>query len=238
MIVQSKAVLISSLKYGDKDLILKLYTLEDGIKSFMLKNAFSPRKKNTFKFLPLSSVNIVYDSKQNKNFLFFREISSAHFYQAIYSNPYKQAVILFLSEILNSVLTAEEKDENLFDFIENSLIEFDSKSNYYADFHLWFLINLTRNLGFYPNRINENSTYFDLENGVFTNETEATSFIGQNDLKLFIRLLNLDFSRQTENLFSREQRNQLLLNLIRYYELHVHGFRKPNSLEVLNQIFK
>lgn len=237
MIIQSKAILISSLKYGDKDLILKIYTLEDGIKSFMFRNAFSS-KKNAFKFLPLSSVNVVFDSKHNKNIQFFKEISPAHFYQTIYSNPYKQTVILFLSEILNSVLTAEEKDKNLFDFIENSLIEFDSKPKNYADFHLWFLINLTKNLGFYPNRINENANYFDLENGIFTNQTDSTSILVQNDLKSFIRLLHFDFSRQTENLFSREQRNQLLLNLIRYYELHIHGFRKPNSLEVLSQIFK
>src|SRR5690606_16515190 len=142
MIIQSKAILISSLKYGDRDLILKLYTLESGIQSFMIKNAFST-KKNTFKFLPLSSVNVIYDSKQNKNIRFFKEISPVHFYQTIYSNPYKQTVILFLSEILNSVLTAEEKEKILYNFIENSLMECDSKSNDYTDYHIWFLIRLT-----------------------------------------------------------------------------------------------
>src|SRR5690606_12723232 len=237
MIIQSKAILISSLKYGDRDLILKLYTLESGIQSFMIKNAFST-KTDTFIFLPLYSVNVIYDSKQNNNIRFIKEISPVHLYQTMYSNPYKQTVILFLSEILNSVLTAEEKEKNLFDFIENSLMEFDSKSNHYADFHLWFLINLTRSLGFYPNRINDTANYFDLENGVFTNETDAASIIGQNELRAFVRLLNFDFYGHSENIFSREQRNQLLLILIRYYELHIHGFRKPNSLEVLSQIFK
>jgi len=238
MIVQTPAIVISSLKYGDKSIILKLFTREEGLKAFIIKNAFSSKNRQSSFFLPLSFVEVIYDSKNKKQLNYLKEARPLIHYKSIHSNPYKKAIALFLSEILNTLLSEEEKDLFLYDFLENSFLGFDEKQTGFADFHLWFMLNLTRFLGFYPNRSYAEKGYFDLENGIFTNEISSVSIIEKSDLELFEKLLEFDFNQSENNLFNREQRNVLLKIIIRYYKLHIAGFRQPKSLEVLTQVFE
>ena len=44
MIISTKAIVLSKLKYKDNDLIVKCYTESKGVVSFMVKNAFSSKK--------------------------------------------------------------------------------------------------------------------------------------------------------------------------------------------------
>ena len=46
MLVKTKAIVLSSLKYQEKSLIVKCFTLSDGLKSYFVRDAFSGRKGN------------------------------------------------------------------------------------------------------------------------------------------------------------------------------------------------
>ena len=115
--------------------------------------------------------------------------------------------------------------------------EFDSKKINYADFHLWFLLNLTKFLGFYPN-YSENYEFFDLTNGVSTHDFSSGFVIEKEELSLFKKLINLDLNSEETSNFNQNQRKKLLEILIRYYELHISDFRRPKSLEVLYSVFE
>ncbi|NLN32811.1 MAG: DNA repair protein RecO [Flavobacteriaceae bacterium] len=237
MLVKSEAFVLSAIQYGDSGKIIKLYTESSGPKSFIVKSVYSKRNKQNALFIPLNQLDIVFEEKPKMNLLYFKEITQSFHYQSIYTNPTKTTISLFLSEILNSVLKEEEANSALFRFIRNSLENFDQKESVYADFHLWFLINLSRFLGFYPN-LKKGTQYFDLINGISTHEFPSEYFIEKSDLKLFEDLISLDFFHQTENLFNQAQRNSLLSVLILYFELHISDFRRPKSLDVLNQVFE
>lgn len=237
MQVQTSAIVISSLKYGDSGLIVKCYTQNSGIESFILKNAFSGRNKKSSVFLILNQIKLNYDQKKNSNLNYLKEADAETYYQSIYSNPIKTTITLFLGEILNSVLQEEETNIALYKFLSNSLNEFDSNKTNYADFHLWFLMNLTRFLGFFPN-YSENYDFFDLTNGISTHDLSSGFVIEKEELILFKKLIDLNFNSAEISKFNQIQRKILLEILIRYYELHISDFRRPKSLEVLYSVFE
>lgn len=234
--IKTPAIVLSSLKYGDSAKIIKLYTETSGLKSFISNSVYTKHNRKNALFTSLNQIEIIFEDKNNQNLLYFKEVSHAFHYESLYQSPTKTTIALFLSEILNSVLNEEESNRPLFQFIKNSLIEFDKKQTAFADFHLWFLTNLTRYLGFYPNLEND-AHYFDLTNGVSSQEIPSGFYITGTDLQNFEKLISLNFFNQSQTAFSQQQRNLLLSTLVRYYELHLADFRQPKSLEILNQIF-
>ncbi|WP_317162508.1 recombination protein O N-terminal domain-containing protein [Flavobacterium haoranii] len=46
MLIKTKAVVISAVKYQEKSLIVRCFTLSDGLKSYFVTNAFTGKKNN------------------------------------------------------------------------------------------------------------------------------------------------------------------------------------------------
>ena len=236
MITQTQALVLSSLKYGDTSKVVKFYTQSNGVKSFIAKGVYSKKNKTNALLNPLNSVELIFDNRSSSNLRFFKEIRQFDSYKTLYQSPQKMAIVLFLAEILNSVLQEEEGNNSMFQFISSALLNFDEKQSDFSDFHLWFLFNLTQYLGFYPH-LDLKSNYFDLKEGVSTDQKPTEVFISKQDLQLFEKLSQTEFSLQSENEFSQNQRKSILTTLLRYYELHTANFRQPKSLEVLSVIF-
>lgn len=236
MITQTPAIVISSLKYGDTSKIIKCYTKSSGIKSFIARGVYSKKNKKNPLFSPLNQVDLIFNVKNSKSLDVLHEAGQSVYYQSIYLLPQKSAMALFLSEILNSVLQEEEPSPSLFEFIRLSLKYFDEKKDAYSDFHLWFLLNLSKHLGFYPN-LKPEFPIFDLQNGISSDLPLSEYFLSGNELSCFEALISLDFFSQTENQFNQKQRKSILAILLEYYSLHISGFRKPKSLDVLAVIF-
>jgi DNA repair protein RecO (recombination protein O) len=70
MLIKTRAIVISSLKYQEKSLIVKCFTLSDGLKSYFVRDAFSSKKSNQkiAYFQPLSILEIE-DVHKNKGTL-------------------------------------------------------------------------------------------------------------------------------------------------------------------------
>jgi len=100
---------------------------------------------------------------------------------------------------------------------------------------LILMLELTKYFGFYPAVDTQNSLYFDWEEGVFTNRFSPCCF-DEEPTFLFKKLLDLGFSTD-QKVFNNRDRKRLLTMLISYYEQHLNDFRKPNSLEVLKEVF-
>lgn len=237
MLVKTHALIISSIKYGDQSKIVKCFTQNAGVCSFMIKNVNAKNNKLNAVISPLNWVEVIYQDKNNSNLINLRNCSLVHHYQTIYSDPVKISITLFLAEILNHVLKEESANENLFKFLTQSFVAFDLKSEEFADFHLWFLLNLTRFLGFYP-QISTDAKYFDLLNGVSSDQMISGFSIEKEKLDLLKELAQINFTKDYKSKFNRFKRKYLLETLIHYYELHIDDFRRPNSLEILYQVFE
>ena len=144
---------------------------------------------------------------------------------------------MFLTEILFKTLRQSEPDESLFLFVENSILQFDCCQTGIQNFHLIFLLKLTRYLGFEPN-VEEFGEYFDLLNGVFQDFKPAHVHFLMPEVTLnFKKLLEIDYSSLDKLILSRENRMVLLLSIIEYYRLHIPEFQQLQSLSVLQGLF-
>ena len=236
MVITSKAIVLSAIKYSDYDLIVKCYT-EQGIRSYLIKRIYKQKKGKITPafFLPLTQLEITANYNLNRTLYFINEAKINHAYYSISSNIVKQSIAIFLSEVLSNALREEEENEKLFSYIETALIWLDTHEKI-SNFHLLFLMNLTKFLGFYPEK-NQDLLYFDLEEGKFTNKTNSNNYITGEKLRSFKLLLGTNFDVLNELNFNKLIRQDLLEILIQYFELHLPGFRKPKSLEVLKTVF-
>ena len=237
-VLNTKAIVLSALKYGDTSLIVRCFTQEEGLKSYLLRGVLTA-KKGKLKagyFQVLNQLQLVanHNSKGNLNTL--KEVHIAHPYTSIYTNIVKQSITLFLAEVLANAIKEEEKNEQLFAYLERSLIWFDEEATI-ANFHLLFLVNLTKYLGFYPN-ITDYKLGFDLLEGEFTDSNHHKNIIFGDELHQFKKLLTINFEQLKEVAFNKHQRQTVLEVILKYYELHLEGFRKPKSLAVLETVFR
>ena len=236
MLVKTKAIVISSLKYQEKSLIVKCFTLSDGLKSYFVRDAFSSRKANQkiAYFQPLSILEIEAIHKNKGTLENFKEIKIATPFQSIHSDIYKSTIVMFVSEILHHSIHEEEKNEALFTFLETALHWLDTHEDI-ADFHLILLLEMTRFLGFYPDVANIDFPFFEMTEGVFT-PFHAISSLTEHESNLFKKLINLKFEN-SQKTFHIIERQIVLKILVDYYSFHLDGFNRPKSLEVLKEVF-
>lgn len=238
MLIHTKAIIISALKYGEADLIVKAYTLSDGLCTYMLKGVLKSRK-GKFKasmFQSLTQLDIVANHRGSGKMEYLREAKVTGNYQSLHTHPVKQAMTMFLAEMLRNAIREEESNEPLFHYLEYSFQVLDTLDKI-ANFHLLFLLNLTRYLGFQPETGMEDLPVFNLLDGVFQEIPTNDYCIEGNNVDLLKSLLGTDFDTLQHIKLNQSSRNDFLNMLLLYYELHIEGFRKPKSLSVLNEIF-
>lgn len=238
MQVTTRAIVLSSLKYGDTSLIVKAFTLSDGLKSYLLKGVLASRKGKlkTAYFQPLTQLEIVANHKNKGTLESIREARVAYHYQSLHSDISKNAITLFLAEMLANSIQEEERNEGLFYFMESALQWLDTHTEI-NNFHMYFLIDLTKYLGFYPDTTSMQGMYFDLVEAEFTDTLTLNPNLAGENLVLFKRLLGINFDAIQSIKMKKANRQQLLQSLVLYFELHLQGFRKPRSLAILNEVF-
>ena len=240
MIVNTKGIVLQSIKYSESSVIVKIFTESFGLQSYIIKGVRSKKTKiKTALLQPLQLLNLTANHRENKNLNFIKEAGVAHAYKTIPFNNVKQSTLLFLDEILVRSIREESSNTNLFDWLWKSLIWYDLIESPGFDFHLVFLMQLTKFLGFYPKNPTSASTYFDLLEGVFVNsEPPHPHYISGGFAEKFHHLNTVSFNQLHELSFSTYQRRKMLSTLITYYQLHLTGFGEVKSLKVLQQLFE
>jgi DNA repair protein RecO (recombination protein O) len=237
LIVNTKAIVISTLKYQEKSLIVKCYTESDGLKSYFIPNAFTGAKNKTKAayFQPFTLLDVVAFHKNKGTLEQIRELKVSYPFQTVHTDIMKTSVVFFLSEVLFHCLKEEGKNAPFFDFIETSIRWLDTH-DIIADFHLIFLLRATRYMGFFPSKPEIERPYFEMVEGLFSGSMGLTC-LNVEESSLFTKLLQFSYY-QSEIIFRNQERQSLTEILLDYYSLHIEGFKKPKSLEVLKTLFR
>ncbi|MDI9309782.1 MAG: DNA repair protein RecO [Limnohabitans sp.] len=235
MLVKTKAIVLSAIRYQEKSLIVKCFTFSEGLKSYFVPSAFSTKKSNQriAYFQPLTLLEIEANHKNKGTLEYFKEIKIDYPFRTVYSSIYKSTIVLFLSEVLHHSIY-EEKNEALFEFLESALIWLDNHEEV-ANFHLILLLELSKFFGFYPDASNNDLPFFDIVEGCFE-KLHGLNSISENETFLFKKLLQVKFD-SNQKIFSSNDRQILLKILLDYYTIHLQGFKKPKSLDVFREIF-
>lgn len=238
MQVTTKGIVLTSIKYGDTSLIVKIYTQSDGLKTYLLRGILASKKGKLKKalFQPLTQLELVANHRNKGSLESIKEAKVTHHYQTVHTNFIKNAMAMFLAEMLGNSIHEQDADQDLFGFLEASLQWLDFHTEI-ANFHIYFLLALTKYLGFYPEVNQMNAPYFDLQEGEFIYNLSRNPIIKGENLLFFKAFLGINFDAINSIKMKKINRQELLKSLVLYYELHLQGFRKPKSLAVLNEVF-
>lgn len=237
-ILNTKAIVFNSIKYGDTSLIVKCFTKKKGIKKYLIKGILTPKKRKLKPayFQPLTQLQITANHTHKNLLNSIREVQVINPYETISTSIVKQSILLFLSEVLSGIIREEEENLNLYNYIETALIWLDTHDRV-SNFHLLFLLNLSGFLGFYPDTSQSNKSAFNLLEGTFTHEINKKFNISGTKLTAFKKLLGINFDAISDVSFSKQERQVVLQMIIEYFELHLTGFKKPKSLNILETVF-
>lgn len=236
MQIKTKVIVISSLKFQEKSLIVKCFTLSNGLKSYFVRDAFSSRKasQKIAYFQPFSILEIEAIHKNKGTLENFKEIKTSIAFQSIHTDIVKSTMVMFLSEMLHYSIQEEEKNESLFLFLETALTWLDHHDEI-SNFHLILLLETTKYLGFYPDVSEIDLPHFEMNDGVFTLFNKG-NVLTEHETNLFKKLIDLKFDND-QKVFHVLERQILLKILIDYYAFHLEGFKKPKSLDILKEVF-
>lgn len=140
----TEAIVLSLQPHSDKTHILHAYTREHGRVNYKV---YGSGKKNSIGlYRPLNIIQIT--AKHTTSALkTIRTANLSYVPRNIPSNPYKQAIALFLGEVLFHTLRHPLPDHEMFDFIEQSIYLLDNEEEP-QNIHLQFLIGFAAQLGF------------------------------------------------------------------------------------------
>lgn len=234
-------IVLHALKYNDTSNIVDIYTEQGGRASFLVK--VSRTRKGGMQNLlsqPLALVEVEADVRPTNNLHRIREVKSLYPFRSLPYHPYKSSIAMFLAEFLYRALKEEAPNEPLFAYLRHSICWLDEcEGHSFANFHLVFLMRLSRFLGLYPNTDDYTSgCYFDMLNACFTPLLPKSGAFLKPDEAARIRLL-LRMNYETMHLFAmnRTDRNRCLTVINDYYRLHLPDFPVLKSLEVLKELF-
>ena len=237
---KTKAIVLRTVKYGEGGLVVDMLTEKMGRVSFMVKLP-SSRKKGIHKqlFMPLSLVEVDFDFRAKASLQRLRDIRMAVPLTGIALHPHKLAVAMFLAEFLLHATRDENDNGPLFSFVSISLEWLEGVESGFANFHLIFMIRLSRFIGFFPNTDGASEgKYFDLLGACFTSSPPLHGhFLVPEEAAKISLLMRLNYKTMHLCAMTRAERNRCTEVILEYYRLHVPGFPALRSLEVLRQLF-
>ncbi len=241
MVTSTVGILLKTIKHSDSTAIIQVYSRDFGRKAYFLRGLAKKRNNPRALLFPLSLLEMQVTEKESKSLGQVRDISLNFPISTLISNPAKSAVAMFLTEVLEKCIVENYKNEILYDFLENSIKLLDT-SDQVRNFHIWFLLSLSKHFGFQPSKSklshSAHDLYFNLEAGSFENSKPALeSFLDPNISRLLHTFLGMNFDGVSEHNISAGSRSKLLHGIIDYYKIHVPHFNHLSSLHVLETVF-
>ena len=233
-----KAIVINKIRYKDSGLIVKLFTEEKGLLSFLIRNANSKKNKTAGLYQPLTILNIQGLIKENSTLHYIKEAKVADSLNSIHQHPIKLGVSMFLSELLYKSLKEAEPNQALFHYLLYALHWLEVSKNY-SNFPIAFMVNLSTYYGFPPQEnIIIGDKYFDMREGQFQkSEPNHMEFLSKEKSRYLQLFLGSNFDESSSIPLKGEDRRDLLRQMINYFHIHMDHLRKIQSHVVLEETF-
>ena len=240
MYYKTEGIVLHGLKYGDTGKIVTVYTEAFGRCTFILQGIHARKSNSKANLLqPLFLLDLEVDHRQGRELQRAREIRIRYPYHSVPYDVVKSSQAIFLGELLYKVLKEEESREELFQFLSHSFQLLDLLQNGSANFHLLFMIHLSRYMGFeLANNYSEQRIYFDMAVGNFSAIRPLhPNYLNPGESRIFSEIMGCSFDVIEKIVLTSTQRNWFLQKMIDYFSLHLGIRLQLKSLDVLHEIF-
>lgn len=229
MLHKTRGIVLNFIRYRETSIVTRIYTENFGMQSYIVNGVRGGKKKSKSKisfFQPLTLLDLVVYYKKSAGLSRISDIKCSEPYTTLPYDFRKSAIALFVAEVLNKSLKEEEGNTALFDFLHSSLLMLDHMQQGFGNFHLQFMLKLSRYLGFAPSSAGE---LFE----------QVYDFVGKPEVadeerEVINHLLNAPYTETAKS--SNAIRQILLDDIIKFYQLHIDSFGELKSLPVLREI--
>jgi DNA repair protein RecO (recombination protein O) len=243
MIHKTKGIVLRAVKYGETSLVLTMFTELFGLQSYIVNGVRTVSKKGSSKsvfFQPSAILDLVVYHNEYKNLQRIKEYKWAHLYQHIFSDVRKNAVAVFMIELLTKCLKQPEPNPELFYFVEDALTHLDKATDTVtANFPLFFALHLAVFFGFrIHDKFSEEKHFLDLEEGLFKAVApNHQNYLDDKAAEVTSYILKTQQPNELEDLKLNQEFRRLLLNSYEgYYRLHISDFGLLKTLPVLREM--
>ncbi|MEP2670089.1 MAG: DNA repair protein RecO [Cyclobacteriaceae bacterium] len=218
MLHKTKGIVFRYTPYGETSIIVNIFTESFGLQSYIVNSVRSKSGKSKIAiFQPLTLLDLVVYHKENAGILRIKEATCAHPYHSIQSDPKKSCIGMFINEVLNKTVKEQVHADELCNFIFDALIRLD-RLEHPENFHLVFLIKLSKYLGFGP----------------FAKAELGALMLNEEEEKVLDKLLECEFEDFVR--VSNDKRRILLDAFIRFYGNHIDAMGTIKSVQVLREV--
>jgi DNA repair protein RecO (recombination protein O) len=224
MLYKTRAIVLSFIKYSESSIIVKLFTEELGLQTYIVNSVRSKTSKGKIAlYQPLNLLELVVYFKENREINRISETKILEVFKSIPFDIRKSTIALFISEILGKTIKEESANPPLFHFLYDSVFELEN-SGFLPNYPVQFLLKFARIQGLLPETAEE--IYLQVYNKTLHFENE-------------IRILNIlmELPYQNNEQIPLNMRRTMLEVVLRFYTLHISGFGEVKSLSVLREIF-
>ena len=240
---KTKGIVLRAVKYGETSLIVTMFTELFGLQSYLVNGVRTSTKKGSGKanlFQPTAILDLVVYHNELKHLNRIKEFKWSYLYQYIFSDVPKNAVALFMIELLTKCLKQPEANPELFEFCEDAFIHLDeSTGSVMANFPLFFALHLPVFFGFrISDEYSDKNSIVDLQEGMFVPERpDHFHFLEGIQAEVTSELLKMMQPGELEQLkLNHDFRRQLLFAYETYYALHIQDFGTMKTLPVLREV--
>jgi DNA repair protein RecO (recombination protein O) len=215
-----KGVVFRFTRYGETSIIVTIFTDQFGLQSYIVNGVRSRSSKSKIAlFQPLTILELVVYHRENANINRIKELRCLHPYHNLHLDVTRSTIAMFINEVINKAVKDQSHTSDLCEFLISSLVTLDSMAGDTQNFHLIFLLKLSRFLGFGAQNVNE------VMGG------RVTDPLIENAIH---RMVNGDYL--TEVSLTNAQRRELLDLLIQFYNEHSGTLSDLKSVQVLRDV--
>lgn len=220
MIFKTRGIVLKYFKYSETSIIVKIFTEQLGLQSYIVNGIRSKKSRGKIAlFQPLTLLDLIVYHKKNAGISRISETKCSEPFMSIPYEIKKSAIGIFIEEILYHSIKEGVESSEMFEFIHNSIGVLDHLESGYQNFHLQFILKLSKYLG------------FGLENvDVF-----LTSFKSDDHIQLLNTLLKSPYQNTIK--IPNQTRRILLDEIVSFYIENLESLNELNSMRVLREIF-
>ena len=236
----ARGVVIGTLKYGEKGMVVQMLTSTLGRQSYMVQGLGSRRGHGSRQalFQPMFALEFEGLESPRQEMHRFKEVRAGFTLREMPFDVRKSTMALFMAEVLYRLVKESEANAMLFDFVWGSVEALDAASEGVANFHLWFLSNLCRFLGFSPGNEYMPAAWFDIAEGLYTVTAPPREHAMSQENAMILRdMLECDVRYLGEVGLNRRQRVDFLESLLAYYAYHLDTIHTVQSIRILQEVF-
>jgi len=239
----TKGIILRTVKYGETSIITTVYTELFGVQTYIVKGVRQSSKTSQGKasyFQPAAILDLEVHLNTLKQIQFIREFQWSYIYERVLFDVVRNAVALYVIELLQHSLKQPEANPELFYLVEDTLKEIDKgNETFVANLPLYFILHLASELGFQiQGEYSVETQVLGLKEGFFIKEIPMHPYyLIDSDARITSQIINIKSYKELESIYlNKDKRRQLLEAYQQYMKLHITDFGEIRSLSILQEI--